>query len=300
MSAAFRRIVWNRAWLVLVLTTMLWGGNGVASRLAVGRISPMSLVFLRWLIVCLLLGFALRRDLAANRAILQAHWRKIALMAGFGFTGFTVLFYLSAYWTTAVNITLMQAAIPPLVLAGAALSGKSRITPMQVVGLAVTIFGVIIIATRGEPLRIMETQFNIGDILILISCIFYAGYTLGLRERPAVPPLVFFVALAFAALVTSTPFMLAEVVTGRFFAPTLAGLGILTFVTLGPSLASQLLYMRGVELMGPARAGLFTNLTPIFGALFAVLLLGEDFHVYHAVALCLALGGIWLAERGRR
>ena len=68
-------------------------------------------------------------------------------------------------------------------------------------------------------------------------------------------------------------------------------------MALGPSLASQLLYMRGVELIGPNRAGLFSNLVPIFGAFFAVLLLGEEFHVYHAVALAMTLAGIWLAEQ---
>lgn len=290
--------VWNRAWLVLLVTMALWGGNGVASRLAVGRITPMSLVFMRWLAVCLLLGLLLRRALREHAPTLRAHRRYIALMAGFGFTGFTVLFYAAAYWTSAVNITLLQAAIPPLVLLGAALTGRGRINAMQIAGLAVTLGAVALIATHGEPWRIAETRFNTGDILILVACVFYAGYTLGLRDRPPLPPLVFFAALAFAALVTSVPFTVAEVATGRFFWPSPGGIAILVFVTLGPSLASQLLYMRGVELIGPSRAGLFSNLTPVFGALFAVLLLREEFHLHHAIALVLALGGIWLSEWG--
>jgi drug/metabolite transporter (DMT)-like permease len=57
--------------------------------------------------------------------------------------------------------------------------------------------------------------------------------------------------------------------------------------------------MRGVELIGPARAGLFVNLVPIFGALLAVVLLGEPFALYHALGLVLVLGGIWLSERRR-
>jgi drug/metabolite transporter (DMT)-like permease len=57
--------------------------------------------------------------------------------------------------------------------------------------------------------------------------------------------------------------------------------------------------MRGVELIGPARAGLFVNLVPVFGSLLAVVLLGEPFAPYHALGLALVLGGIWLAERKR-
>ena len=297
MQSFFVRHVWNRPWPVLILTTILFGANGSAARLAVGRITPMSLVFFRWFIVCTALSIALRGALFRDRDTLLANRWRILAMAGFGFTGFNILFYVAGYFTTALNITLMQASTPPFVLLGAALSRKVRVTPMQVVGLIITLGGVALIATHGEPLRIAETQFNPGDILMLIACVFYAGYTLALRERPAVPPLVFFTALALAAFATSIPAMLVEIGMGRFHWPTVGGLGILAFVALGPSLSSQILYMRGIELIGPARVGLFNNLTPIFGALFAVLLLGEEFHIYHAIALLLALSGIWLAER---
>lgn len=291
---------YDRAWLLMIATTMLWGGNGVASRLAVGRVTPMSLVFIRWLAVCILLAVALYPQLMLHRAEIYRHRWRILLMSGFGFTGFTVLFYLAAYYTTAVNITLLQSSIPPMVLALSIVLVGVRPTLMQIVGMMVTLVGVALIATHGEPQKILQTQFNYGDILILIACVFYAGYTFSLRSRPALPQLVFFTALAFAALVTSFPFMLAEVATGHFHWPTPSGWLVLAFVALGPSLASQLLYMRAVELIGPNRAGLFSNLTPIFGALFAVLILGEEFHVYHALALAFALTGIWLAEQRAR
>lgn len=299
MRAFFLRHVWDRASVLLVLTTLMWGANGVASRLAVGRISPMSLVFLRWFAVCALLAVLMRREIAQHWDTLRAHRRRIVLMSAIGFTGFTIPFYYAAYWTTAVNMVLLQPAIPALVLAGAALSGRERISTLQVVGLFVTLGGVVLIATHGQPSHILELRFNVGDVLILVACFFYAGYTLALRDRPPVPPLVFFAALAFGAFVTAAPFMAAEVALGGFYWPTAAGLAILVFVAVGPSLISQVTFMRGVELIGPARAGLFTNLTPIFGAFFAVVLLSEEFHLYHALALMLALGGIWIAEQRR-
>ena len=292
-------LIWARAWLLLIFTTILWGGNGVASRLAVGRISPMSLVCLRWLLVSTVLAVMLRGELQRERGTLHAHRWRILLMAGFGFTGFNTLFYAAGYWTTALNIVLLQAAIPPLVLAGAALSRSVRVTGLQLAGVAVSLFGVALIATHGAPQRIAEIEFNTGDVLILIACVFYAGYTLALRKRPALQPLVFFTALSLAAFATSIPAMIAEIALGKFAAPTAGGIAILAYVAIGPSLIAQLCYMRGIELIGPARAGLFNNLTPIFGALFAVMLLGEEFHLYHAIALALALGGIWLAERKR-
>jgi len=91
--------------------------------------------------------------------------------------------------------------------------------------------------------------------------------------------------------------MAYEISSGTVIWPTLRGWLIILYVGLFPSFVSQILFMRGVELIGPGRAGLFVNLVPIFGALLAVLILGEPFAPYHAVGLALVLGGIWLAER---
>jgi drug/metabolite transporter (DMT)-like permease len=63
---------------------------------------------------------------------------------------------------------------------------------------------------------------------------------------------------------------------------------------------AQLSFMRGVELIGPGRAGVFVNLVPIFGALLSVVILGETFGFYHASALALVIGGILLAEQRSR
>ena len=69
-------------------------------------------------------------------------------------------------------------------------------------------------------------------------------------------------------------------------------------MALGPAFAAQMFFMRGVELIGPGRAGVFVNLVPVFGAIMAVALLGEPFAAYHVVALALVIGGIAIAQRG--
>jgi|1186.fasta_scaffold49865_2 drug/metabolite transporter (DMT)-like permease len=292
-------IFYDNAWPPLLVTTALWGGNGVAARAAAGEVTPMTLVFVRWVLVCIVLIALFHEQILRERDSLWRARRQILLMAGFGFTGFTVLFYIAGYYTTAVNMTLLQTAIPVLVLAGAAIFRGVPITWMQVIGMLVALSGILLIATHGKPMRIRELEFNRGDLMILGAAALYAGYTLGLFGRPPISALVFFAGLAMGALVSSFPFFLIEVFGGYFHAPTAKGWAILAFVAIGPSLIAQLLYMRGVELIGPGRAGLFNNLTPVFGALFAVLILAEDFHLYHAIAMVLALSGIWVAERRR-
>ena len=294
------RWLFGQAWLVMAATSFFWAANGVASKMVAGQMSPMSVVCLRWLIVCMLLWGSMGGQIAACREqLMQAKWR-IVLMGLFGFTAFNALFYLAAYHTSAVNITLLQSAIPAFVLLGAALLQGVKIGPLQVGGLLLTLVSVALIATRGDLANILSLSFNLGDILLLLACLFYAGFTLALRDRPKVPGLVFFSALAVVAFVSSVPLLATEIALGQSYWPSLKGWLILAFIALGPSLASQMLFMRGVELIGASRAGIFTNLVPIFGAGLAVLVLHEEFHFYHALALALGLVGISLSEISAR
>jgi drug/metabolite transporter (DMT)-like permease len=109
-----------------------------------------------------------------------------------------------------------------------------------------------------------------------------------------------FTILGVSALLVSLPMVAVEVWIGEFQAPTLRGWIVVILVALFPSLLAQTAFMRGVEIIGPGRAGIFINLAPIIGTIFAVLYLGEKFHAYHGIALLLVLGGIGLAERGSK
>ena len=291
------RRLWGKAWLVLTFATVLFGANGVAARMITGEMSVASVVFLRWCLVCLILIVSLRGRLAKEAVPLRHYWRSLLLMGFFAFTAFNTLFYLAAYSTSAINITLLQSSTPPMVLAGAALFHRIRITSVQIGGMALTFLGVGLIAAQGDPARLSALSFNSGDCAILLACFFYSGYTLALRNRPKVPAVVFFAGIAFAALLTALPLFVIEIAHGSAYWPSAKGWLLVLFIALGPSLTAQLAYMRGVELIGPGRAGLFNNLVPLFGALFAVMILGEVFAFYHAMALVLGIGGIYLAER---
>ena len=135
--------------------------------------------------------------------------------------------------------------------------------------------------------------------MMLAAVVLYAGYTIGLRDRPRVSGLSLLAGMAVAAFLTSVPLMIWEIASGGFIWPTAAEFATLAYVALGPAFSSQLFYMRGIELIGPGRAGVFVNLVPVFGAIMAVVLLGEPFAAYHVVALALVVGGIAIAQNGR-
>lgn len=289
----------DNAWLVLVTTMVLWGGNVVAGRLAVGEISPMALVSLRWVIACGLLTALSHRQIAADWPLLKGRLPLILVLGTIGFTVFNAMFYVASHLTGGINLAIIQGATPVMVILGNFLAFGVRVTPAQAIGLAVTLAGIAIVATHGSPAALFGLQFRSGDLLMLAADVLYAAYTLGLRWRPRGSSLSFFTLMAYMACATSLPLLSYEIATGTVQWPTPKGWLVLLYVALFPSFVSQLLYMRGVQLIGASRAGMFMNLLPVFGSLMAVLFLGEPFGLYHAAALGLVLGGIYVAERRR-
>lgn len=302
MTTPGRILGWlnGQAYLLLALAALSWAGNTIAGRLAVGRVSPMAVVSLRWLVVLLVLLIVALPAIRADWPRLVPRWRFVLLMGALGYTAFNALFYWAAHHTTAVNMGVLQGVQPVLVMLFAFLIYRTSISLTQVAGLLVTLAGVAVATSRGEVGILLALAFNAGDVAIMAACTLYAGYTVALRDRPAAAPLALFAFMAASAFLTSLPLLALEMASGELMMPTLSGWAVILYIALFPSLVAQLFYMRGVELIGANRAGLFANLVPILGPILAVIILGERFAAYHAVALALVLGGIWLAERRAR
>lgn len=285
--------------VLLTLTAMFFAGNVVAGQVAAGEIAPFQLVLARWVLVAAVLSILFGRELRAHWTTVRPFMRRAIVMGTLGFTGFNGLFYSASLWTTGVNIGILQGAIPVLVLIMAFFAYGARVGPVQLAGVLITLVGVILVATAGDPARALALGLNPGDGLMLLAGVFYAFYTTGLQRRPDIPGRAFFTLMALIAAVTSAPFALAEALIVAPDWPTPTGWLVTLYVAIFPSCLAQLFFLRGVDLIGPGRAGVYVNLVPVFGALLSVALLGQLLEVYHAVALVLVLTGIWLAQRNR-
>ena len=297
-SAARGLRLWDRPLVLLAATALIWAGHSIVGKLAVGEIGPLTLTFLRWSFALVPIWLAARPTLARDWPILRRRWLYVFSLGALGYTAFNGLFYLAAHYTPALNLSLIQACVPALVLIGAAAAFRVRPTTAQALGTVATMAGVATIACQGDVARLASLAFNFGDALMLVACVFYAFYTLGLRARPPVSGFSLLFGMALAALVSSIPPFLWEVWRGGFVRPTPTGLALLLYAALGPAFFAQVLYMRGIQLIGPSRAGVFVNLVPVFGAFLAVGLLGEPLELYDVVALALVGGGILLAQFG--
>lgn len=289
----------RRAYIFMIITTCCWGCNAILGKLAVGHISPMMLVTLRWLGAVTVLVIFAYKYLIEDWAVLRKNLRYTFFMGAVGFTGFNTLFYIAAHSTSAINIGIIQGAIPIFVIMGSFLFLKVNISRIQMAGVFITLAGVCVIASAGDLSQLLRLTINRGDFYMLLACFLYAVYSVGLTRRPAVSSLGLFTLIALFALISSIPMVAFEAVQQGIQWPTPTGWAVAFTAILLPSLVAQLLFIQSVALIGPGRAGVFVNLVPVFAAIMAVFILGESFKTFHAIALALVLGGIALSELGK-
>ncbi len=295
----FARLFANPS-ILLTLTTLMWAMNAISGQLAVGHVTPYTLVLMRWVLVVAVMWPIYGREVIAHWPTIRSKSGIVILMSIAGFTGFNTLFYVASIHTTGLNIGILQGSMPVVVMLGAFLLYGAKVMALQAIGVATTLVGVAIVASRGDAQVLLDLAFNNGDMIMLIAILFYCAYTLSLARRPDVPPIPLFVVFAVIALITALPLAVWEFFQADYQPPTMQGWAVTVFVAIFPSCLSQIFFLRAIDMVGPSRATVYTNLVPIFTAMLAVLILGEPFALYHALALGLVIGGIMLTQRGSR
>jgi drug/metabolite transporter (DMT)-like permease len=289
-----------KPYLILTITALFWAGNAVAGKFAVGHVSPFLLTTLRWLLALLfLLPFAIgpvRRDWPVIRRNLPF----LAFCGAVGFTLFNNLLYLALNYTTAINAAIVQASMPLVVFVLNFAIFHIRSTALQIVGFVLTLLGVALTATHGNLFNLAQTQINIGDLFMLVAVVAYGIYSVALARRPQMHWISFIAIPSLMALLTSIPFTLWEASAGRLVLPDAQGWTVVFYTAIFPAILSQVFWVRGLEIIGSNRGGVFINLVPIFAAGLAVVLLGEEFHLYHAIALVLVTAGVWMSQQRAR
>lgn len=291
--------LWRAAPVLLCLTMLFWAGNSIAGRALAGVVPPMTLSFWRWVLATVLITPFAWPHLKTDFAVLKRDWLMVVILAASGVASFGALLYLGLETTTALNSLLMQAAIPPLILLFGLLFLRERTAWSQGLGVALSLAGVLVVIAQGRPWDLLHLDLHPGDGFVLIGVLLYAGYSILLRRKPQVHPFSLLWATFLVSILLLAPLYAWEYARLGGFEVTPKAIGGLAYVAIFPSFLAYLFFNRGVEVLGPARAGHFMHLMPVFGSVLAVVLLGEAFHGYHAVGVALIGAGIVLASLKR-
>ena len=296
-----QRLTLNTAWL-LVIPPFLWAGNAVVGRLVTGLVPPMTLNFLRWALGFVIL-LSLAHRLLRPDSSLWPRWRRFALLGLLGVGCYNALQYLALKTSTPLNVTLVASSAPVMMLAiGAACFGQ-RVTRKQILGALFSITGVLVVLSRGDWAQLTQVRLVAGDVYVLIATVSWAFYSwlLSLPKEPSeirndwaaflMAQIVF--GLGWSGLFAAGEWALTDAQI-RWGWPLAAAL---LYVAVGPAIIAYRCWGIGVQRVGPAVAGFFSNLTPLFAALLSAAFLGELPRAYHGVAFLLIIGGIVVSSR---
>jgi len=291
------RWITNQPYLLLCITALCWAGNAIVGRLAAGHIPPVTLAFLRWFLAFLiLLPFAwkhLRHDWGAIRERLGI----MVLLSITGIGAFTSLQYWALEHTTALNTLLLQSAGPLFVAVWSLILLGIRLTLAQAGGVVVSLIGVLVILLHGDLTTLADIDFNKGDIIFTVALVIFGVYSALSLKRPEIHGLSF-AAFTFACgSACLVPLLIWEIFARPVMQLDTANLLTLFYIAVFPSTLAYLCFNRGVQLIGANRAAPFFHAVPAFGAVMAIVFLGERPQLFHLIGFALVLTGVFVASR---
>lgn len=285
----------GRMYLFLALANLFWAGNYVFGEMVTREISPISLTFFRWAFAVLpLIALAWLVERPDWRAAWR-EWKLHLLQSVLGLTGYTLLLYAALGLTGAVNASVISAINPATIALGAAIFLHERLNRVQALGIAVAFVGVSVVLTGGDLGELIEQGFGVGDLLVIGSVIAWTVYSL-ISRRLETPPITATSVQAVFAVVTMLPLI---AFTGVSLPSTTGGALGLAYIVVFPSMAGYALWNIGASRVGPARAGIFLNLLPVFTVLIA-LAFGATLEVPALVGGAVVIVGVWLTLHVRR
>jgi drug/metabolite transporter (DMT)-like permease len=285
------------AYVLLPLACACWAGNHVMARLIAGHAPPASVSLARWLVVLVLVSALAWPRIRADWRKLEAKADVLTFLALVGGAAFGTLQYVALQYTTALNMGVVGSVSPALIVAASYLLFRDGLGPLQLVGVAVSLVGVLAIVTQLHPERLASLTFNGGDLIIIVNMVFWAVYCACLRLRPDVHPMSFLFVVAYVSALANAPFAAWEHALGLHLAPDPLTMAAVLYAALVTTLLAYVAWNRGIDLIGAPRAGAFLHTIPLFSAVLATTILGEQLMLFHIVGFALILAGVTLAAR---
>ncbi len=291
---------WYRAarpYLLTAVAPLCWGGNIVLARGVADIIPPVSFAFWRWTIAFVILLPFTWRTARQDWSRVVKSWKIMSVLSILGISFFNTLLYTAVHTTTAINGAMIQTAMPAVIILATLLMYKEKVTRLQLLGVAICIFGAFIVILRGRWDTLLGMSFAPGDILMIGAVILYALYSALLRQRPAIHPLSFLIYTFGLGIVFLLPLYVWELAGSATMILTPHVILSILYVALFPSIVAYFCWNRGVEVLGANRTGLLINLIPVFASLLAILFLGETLQAFHIIGMALIFGGMILFNR---
>jgi drug/metabolite transporter (DMT)-like permease len=287
------------AYIFLLLTVTFWAGNFIVGKFAsLYEVPPFSLNFYRWFFAWLILApFTLPEIIKKKEYVIQ-NYKLFIILGVTSITIFNSIVYYSLNFTQVISGVLMISTIPVMIMFFSSILKIEKTNVFQIIGVILSFLGVIIIITKANFEILKNLDFNKGDITMVVAMFSWALYsTLLKRQKYELSQISLLQVVISFGLIFLIPVYFIEYQVGFRINLDKPFILILSYVVLLPGLASFILWIKGISMIGANRSGVFLHLMPIFSALMAMIFFNEKFMFYHILGACFIVTGILLSNR---
>ncbi|MEO4054621.1 DMT family transporter [Solibacillus sp. CAU 1738] len=285
--------------LLLILATILWGGNFVIGRAVADDIPPITLAFLRWCTAFIVFFPLAYRRTKREWESVKAHWPAVIILAVTGVASFNTLVYIGLHYTTSINASLMNSSTPIIIYILSFIFLKERLSKFQILGTALSLTGVLFIISGGSFSSLAQFSFNQGDLIVLVAVFCWGVYSLLIKQYAGRLPgySTFLVTIALGAIML-LPFTVYELISSSFTIDwSLKTISAIFYVGIFASIVAFLSWNSGVVSLGANKASIYLNFIPLFAAIFAVIFIGEQLQISQIIGGLAVISGVLLTNK---
>ena len=283
--------------LMMVLTTMFWGGSFVASKIALPEFPPMTLTFFRFIIATAII-FPYMWSQSSTKIPERTD---IPLLFGLGFLGVSGYFafqFSALLYTSSANASTINALNPLVSSILATFVMDERLSRRRVGLLLLGLVGVMLTVSGGDPDVLLNMEFNKGDLIMALAMLSFAVY--GVYSKKATQryePLLVTSYIFLFGLIQITPLMIMDGVLANVLSFSAKAWGGVVFMAIGSSVLGYQIQQVAIKRLGVNRTSLFINLVPLWAILFSYIVLGDQITIVNIVSAVIIGTAVYLNTR---
>jgi drug/metabolite transporter (DMT)-like permease len=284
---------------LLLVATILWGGNFVYGRAVADQLPPFTFAFLRWCLAFVIFLPIVWTPLKKEWKQILKYWPIVLAMSLTGIVGFTALLYLALHYTSSINASLVNTSTPILIYIISFIFLKERLSKNQRLGTLISLVGLFFIISKGSLETFLHFSFNRGDILVIAAVICWSFYSFLVKQyAEKLPGHTTFLVSIFMGIIILFPFFIYETLNPAIEVIwTAKSIFAIFYTGIFASIVAFISWNTGVVKLGANKAGIYLNLVPVFATLFAVLFIGESIELFQVIGGVFAVFGVYLTSR---
>ena len=289
------------AYIFLIFATLFWSGNFIVGKAAsLFAIPPFTLNFYRWTFAWLILAPFTLKEIFQKKEYILKNLKLILILGITSITIFNSIVYYSLNFTQVINGVLMISTIPVMIIFFSWIFKIEKTNFYQILGVIFSLLGVMVIVTKADLDKLLNLNFNKGDLWMVVAMLSWAMYSALLRKKKfELSQISLLQTIISAGLILLLPAYLIEMSLGYRLNIHLPFILTLSYVVLFPGLASFFFWIKGISIIGSNRSGIFLHLMPIFSTIMAILIFKEKFMVFHFIGAVLIITGVFLSSKRR-